>query len=72
MGIGSKVSSIASNGGSNIRAACTTHLKISRLWCVAHRLHLTICNGLALWKKFLKKETDTTDHDGVSEGEVNR
>ncbi|CAF1619877.1 unnamed protein product, partial [Didymodactylos carnosus] len=65
-----KTTTITSDGGSNIRAACATHLKISRVWCVAHRFHLTVCNGLGLWKKFLKKETDNSDQYGVIDSQI--
>jgi hypothetical protein len=70
LNIQNKVASITSDGGSNIRAACSTHLKISRLWCFAHRMHLTICNGLGLWKKFVKKESDVTDQEGVDDSQA--
>jgi hypothetical protein len=30
------------------------------LWCFAHRIHLVICNGLGLWKKF-RKTSDQAD-----------
>jgi hypothetical protein len=65
-----KITSITSDGGSNIRAACSTHLKISRIWCVAHRFHLTICNGLGLWKKFLKKENTTSDQESLIHSQI--
>lgn len=58
LNIENKISSITTDGGSNVRSAVENVCKINRIWCVAHRLHLVICNGLLLWKKSKKNKTD--------------
>ncbi|CAF3882952.1 unnamed protein product [Rotaria sp. Silwood1] len=52
-----KVVGVTCDGGKNIiRAIDDLDLNIKRVWCVAHRIHLTITNGLGFW--IVKKETD--------------
>ncbi|CAF1310256.1 unnamed protein product [Rotaria sordida] len=52
-----KVVGVTCDGGKNIiRAIDDLNLNVKRVWCVAHRLHLTITNGLGFW--VVKKETD--------------
>lgn len=71
LGIEEKISSITTDGGSNVRAAVETVCKFNRLWCVAHRFHLVICNGLYLWKKFRKNDDDHgMDADVLERGSV--
>lgn len=62
-----KISSITTDGGSNVRSAMENVCKFSRLWCVAHRFHLVICNGLYLWKKFRKNDADLEMDADVSD-----
>ncbi|CAF4511144.1 unnamed protein product, partial [Rotaria sp. Silwood2] len=52
-----KVVGVTCDGGKNIiRAIADLDLNVKRVWCAAHRLHLTITNGLGFW--IVKKETD--------------
>ncbi len=52
-----KVIRVTCDGGKNmVRAITNLDLNVKRVWCIAHRLHLTITNGFGLWIK--KKETD--------------
>ena len=41
---------------------------ITYIHCIAHKLHLIICNGLNLWVK-QKKEQDTTDVEETGDEE---
>ena len=68
LNIEDKISSITTDGGSNIRSAVQNIWKINRIWCVAHRLHLVICNGLCFWKKF---KNNQIDHD-TGKDDLNR
>ena len=52
-----KVVCITCDGAKNmIRAVDDMHFNLKRIWCVAHRLHLTITNAFGFWLK--KKETE--------------
>ena len=52
-----KITTITSDGANNIKAACKSiDSKIQWLHCLAHRLHLVICNGLGLWLKNPEEE----------------
>ncbi|CAF1316678.1 unnamed protein product, partial [Didymodactylos carnosus] len=47
-----KVNCIVIDGAANmVKAVRDMPVVIPRLWCTAHRLHLTLTNGLALWSK---------------------
>lgn len=47
-----KVNRIVTDGANNIKHAIELlDIDAKRLWCVAHRLHLVIINGLGLWSK---------------------
>lgn len=59
MSIDQKVTSVTCDGAKNMQNAFHMFDKVDRFWCVAHRLHLTLCNGLALWKKFNKDREET-------------
>ena len=51
-----KVNRIVCDGAPNlIKAISSMNINAERVWCVAHRLHLLIANGLALWPKVKKK-----------------
>ena len=63
LNIEDKIVSVTSDGGSNIRVAFNDFYRFDRIWCVAHRLHLVICNGLGLWKKFRKNDTAENEGD---------
>ncbi|CAM4852090.1 unnamed protein product [Rotaria magnacalcarata] len=68
LGIEQKVTSVTCDGAQNMKNAFDMFDGADRLWCVAHRLHLTICNGLALWKKFNKAE-DNSNTNGIDSDE---
>ncbi|CAF4738933.1 unnamed protein product, partial [Rotaria sp. Silwood2] len=55
-----KVTSVTCDGANNMQKAFDMSNEVDRFWCVAHRLHLTICNGLALWKKFKNNENESS------------
>ena len=38
-------------------------LNARRIWCVAHRLHLTIANALGFWKQKSKGQDATADEE---------
>ena len=61
LGIDQKVTSVTCDGAKNMQNAFDMFDKVDRFWCAAHRLHLTLCNGLALWKKFKKDREETTN-----------
>ncbi|CAF1587487.1 unnamed protein product, partial [Didymodactylos carnosus] len=63
LGIDKKITSVTCDGAQNMQNAFDTIDQIDRLWCVAHRLHLTICNGLGLWKKFKKQHGESDKMD---------
>ena len=56
-GIEDKVTSVTCDGASNNKAF-NVFINVDRFWCIAHRLHLTICNGFLLWQKFQKSEDE--------------
>ncbi|CAF4131524.1 unnamed protein product, partial [Adineta steineri] len=57
LNISQKVVAVTCDGGKNmIRAIDDLDLNVKRVWCIAHRLHLTITNGFGLW--IVKKQTD--------------
>ena len=45
-----KASTITCDGASNMKKAFD-YLQLRRIQCIAHKLHLVICNGLCLWAK---------------------
>ncbi|CAF1292438.1 unnamed protein product, partial [Didymodactylos carnosus] len=51
LGIYTKVITITCDGASNMVKACEGFPSIQQIWCVAHRLHLVICNALGFWIK---------------------
>ncbi|CAF1560112.1 unnamed protein product [Didymodactylos carnosus] len=58
LGVYEKLHSITCDGAANMTNACNQiSTEIPRLWCIAHRLHLVICNALGFWMK-AKKSTD--------------
>lgn len=54
LGIERKITSVTCDGAQNMKNAFDMLDGVDRFWCTAHRLHLTICNGLGLWKKHKK------------------
>ena len=63
LGIKNKVTSVTCDGATNMRNAFDMLTNINRLWCVAHRIHLTVCNGLFLWKKSKKIHNESNRND---------
>lgn len=58
LNITTKINRIITDGANNMKLAVELlNLNAKYIWCVAHRLHLTIVNGLGLWSK--KKNTTT-------------
>jgi hypothetical protein len=56
-----KVNRIVCDGAKNISNAIELmNIDCERIWCIAHRLHLVVTKGLALWPKKSKKQTDAT------------
>ena len=54
-----KVNRIVCDGAPNlVRAISLMNINAERVWCIAHRLHLLIASGLALWPKKKKKNAD--------------
>jgi hypothetical protein len=50
-----KVVGVTADGGRNVvRAICDLDLNLERVWCVAHRLHLSVTNAFGFWSR--KKE----------------
>lgn len=59
-----KVVSITCDGASNMRASFNSiSTNIRRIICIAHRLHLIVCNSLGLWIK----NQNETDEDETGE-----
>ncbi|CAF2972075.1 unnamed protein product, partial [Rotaria sp. Silwood2] len=55
-----KTTTITCDGASNMKASFRKiDSRIKRLQCLAHKLHLIICNALGLWIKNRKKNDDT-------------
>ncbi|CAF4748522.1 unnamed protein product, partial [Rotaria sp. Silwood2] len=71
LGIEQKITSVTCDGANNMKNAFDILDGVDRFWCVAHRLHLTICNGLALWKKFKKDENETNKNGSDFEDSTN-
>ncbi|CAF3363162.1 unnamed protein product [Rotaria socialis] len=47
-----KISRIVCDGAPNLaKAIDEMNISAKRIWCIAHRLHLVLTNGLALWPK---------------------
>ncbi len=47
-----KVNRIITDGAKNLsNAIASLGLNADHIWCIAHRLHLVVTNGLALWPK---------------------
>lgn len=52
LNISDKTTTITCDGASNLKAALNKlDNRIKRLHCLAHKIHLIICNGLGLWVK---------------------
>ena len=57
-----KVNRIVCDGAKNLsKAIDLMNINAPRIWCTAHRLHLVITTGLALWPKKSKKKKDETE-----------
>ena len=54
-----KVNRIVCDGAKNITNAIQlVNINCERIWCIAHRLHLVVTKGLALWPKKMEKQTN--------------
>ena len=54
-----KVTTITCDGAQNIKSAFKNiDARIQRLHCIAHKIHLIICNALGLWSKKEKRGND--------------
>lgn len=59
-----KTTTITCDGASNMKASFKKlDPRIERVQCLAHKLHLIICNGLGLWLK-KKESSDDAESDG--------
>ncbi|CAF1435882.1 unnamed protein product, partial [Didymodactylos carnosus] len=59
--IENEVSTVTSDGAANVRLALDVlNTDTKRIWCMAHRLHLVVTNGLCLW---LKNRSGGNDED---------
>jgi hypothetical protein len=68
--IAHKVIRVTCDGASNmVNAVDSLNLDAKRLWCIAHRLHLTVTNAFGFWIKKKKGDTsnvtDTDDEEGM-------
>ncbi|CAF4540658.1 unnamed protein product [Rotaria sp. Silwood2] len=65
-----KVVRVTSDGGRNVvRAIRDLNLNSERIWCVAHRLHLSITNAFGFW--ILKKEDDGNGSIALGQDNLN-
>jgi hypothetical protein len=65
-----KVVRVTCDGGRNVvRAIRDTDLNLERIWCVAHRLHLSITNAFGFW--IVKKKDDENDSMILGQGNHN-
>ena len=71
LGIGQKVTSVTADGAANMTSAFDSFTNVDRFWCVAHRFHLTLCNGLLLWKKYKKSEDESNKDNSNLEDALN-
>jgi hypothetical protein len=75
LGVYGKVKTITCDGASNVRKSFESLLP-KRIQCWAHKLHLTVCNGLCLWVKSKPapvvniNTTDSTVSDNEEEEET--
>ena len=54
-----KTTTITCDGASNMKASFKSiDTRIKRLQCLAHKLHLIVCNGLGLWIKSDRQNND--------------
>ncbi|CAF2776273.1 unnamed protein product [Rotaria sp. Silwood2] len=59
-----KISRIVCDGAPNLTNAIDKmNISAKRIWCIAHRLHLVLTNGLALWPK----KSNNADSSGNDE-----
>ncbi|CAF1549422.1 unnamed protein product [Adineta ricciae] len=68
--IHNKITTVACDGAANMKKAFDSYTNIDRLWCVAHRLHLSVCNGLGLWAKHTKKQSDSSQADPYADNSM--
>jgi hypothetical protein len=52
-----KLQSITTDGASNMKTMCENlrNTEFDWIWCVAHRLHLTVVNALGFWPEKKKR-----------------
>ena len=65
-----KLITITCDGASNMRDMFTyfTRQNIKYIHCIAHKLHLIICNSLNLWVSSKKRRNTTDDEEGIETG----
>ncbi|CAF3826359.1 unnamed protein product [Rotaria sp. Silwood1] len=64
-----KVVRVTADGANNVvRAIGDMNLNLKRIWCVAHRLHLTIINAFGFW---IAKKEDTEQNILMEEQDLN-
>lgn len=64
LGILDKIVGVTADGAKNMTSAIDSiDLAGKRFWCMAHRLHLTITNGLSLWVKVKPEDDDVEPAD---------
>lgn len=61
LGILRKIDRITNDEAKNLTNAIDIlGIDTERIWCIAHRLHLVVTNGLALWPKKSQKKKNTS------------
>jgi hypothetical protein len=72
LGLYNKLLTITCDGASNMKDMFTyfTRRNIKYIHCIAHKLHLIICNSLNFWVSKKKKQI-TMDTEGSAEGGTN-
>ncbi|CAF1191633.1 unnamed protein product, partial [Didymodactylos carnosus] len=68
LNIFNKVKTITADGASNMIVACANLSDdISRIWCIGHKFHLVVTNGLCLWGKSKKDKDDNSGIDALND-----
>lgn len=55
------VIAVTCDGAANMKKAFDKFERIDRFWCLAHRLHLIVTNGLGLWVKVDSEELNNIE-----------
>ena len=71
LGVLKKIIKVTCDGAKNmVNTIDELDLNTRRIWCIAHRLHLTITNALGFWKQKKKSQDATVDGEpGIITGE---